>query len=202
MRHHEFILALTSLFTISVSSIEYRRSHGDLEPLEPWQVTRLNTFSPSGRPGSDTLAHLWANITNPNSVPAGPGTTFDASSANCTVDWTYGGENPYGRVFECDTEDAQSSSSSSVSKWEIEVLEANSTSPSATTNMDVKFMLTVNLTVDGDDYYKVLVGTQHFQLGENMEGTCGGSGVCSWSLKSDSVPVLVQPTIVACEGTC
>ncbi|KAI2469743.1 hypothetical protein F4781DRAFT_208507 [Annulohypoxylon bovei var. microspora] len=198
MRYYYSTLALASLFTLAISSREYRRSEGDIVPLEPWQVTRLSTFSPSGRPGSSTLAHLWANITNPGFIPAGPGATFDTSSANCTVDWIYANEYPYGHVFDCTTTGAQEPSSS-ISKWTIEVLEANSTSPSATENMNVRFTLTTNLTGDGDEYYKVLVGTQHFQVGDNMSGSCGGSGVCSWSLKEDSVPVLVQPTIVACK---
>ncbi|KAI0885942.1 uncharacterized protein GGS22DRAFT_121685 [Annulohypoxylon maeteangense] len=196
MRHYRPILALASCFTLVASSGAY------LETPEPWQVTRLNTFSPSGRPGSDVNAHLWANITNPSPIPAGPGVTFDASSANCTVNWVYAGDYPYGHVFICNTTDTEESSSSSTSKWTIEVLEANVTSPSATTNMDVRFTLTTNLTVDGDEYYKVLVGTQHFQVGENMRGSCGGSGVCSWTLRDESVPVLVQPTVVACQGTC
>ncbi|KAI1454078.1 hypothetical protein F4805DRAFT_441112 [Annulohypoxylon moriforme] len=201
MRHCKFVLALTSFFTLAISSKDYRRSEGDIDPLEPWQVTRLGTFSPSGRPGSDVFAHLWANITNPNSISAGPGVSFDSSSANCTVNWVFADEYPYGQVFDCDTTETEQSSSS-VSKWTIEVLKANSTSASATENMDVKFTLSANLTVDGDEYFKVLVGTQHFQVGENLEGTCGGSGVCSWGLKGDSVPVLVQPTIVACQGAC
>ncbi|KAI1104556.1 hypothetical protein F4804DRAFT_185316 [Jackrogersella minutella] len=206
MRHSHFTLALTSLFTLAVSSRQNPRSDGDLDPLEPWQVTRLNTFSPSGRSNDSTLAYIWANITNPNSIPAGPGASFDSSSANCTVDWTFFGEDPYGRVFECETAETQpgssSSGSSSVSKWTIEIIDANDTMSSPTENMDVKFTLTTNLTMNGDDYYKVLIGTQHFEVGDNMEGQCGGSGVCSWGLKDEIIPVLVQPTIAACKGTC
>ncbi|KAI1091995.1 hypothetical protein F5B19DRAFT_242483 [Rostrohypoxylon terebratum] len=197
MMYHKLILALAGFFTLAISSRDHRRSEVD---IEPWQVTRLTTFSPSGRPGNDNTAYLYANITNPNSIPAGPGVEFDASSANCTADWTYIEEEPYNITYTCDTTETQpSSSSSSISTWTIEVLEADNIAPSPTTNFDVKFTLTTKLTVDGEEYSKTMTGRQHFQVGDNLSGACGASGVCSWSLKGE---VLIQPTIVACQGTC
>ncbi|OTA54679.1 hypothetical protein K449DRAFT_439288 [Hypoxylon sp. EC38] len=203
MRYSGLILPLTSLLTLASSSSEYQRSEYELEPLELWQVTKLSTFSPSGRPGSSPYAFLWANITNPNSIPAGPSVSFDPSSANCTVQWVYE-EEPYGRTVECDTAEVEPSGSGlgSVAKWTIEILEANSSYPSPTEDMNVRFTHATNLTVDGNEYYKVLEGTQHFNVGGNMRGVCGGSGVCSWTLKEENIPVLVQPTVVACQGTC
>ncbi|KAI1407791.1 hypothetical protein F5Y13DRAFT_122618 [Hypoxylon sp. FL1857] len=206
MRHSELLLALTSLFALASSSREHPRSKVELEPQEPWQVTKLTTGSPSGRPGSSPYAHLFGNITNPSSIPAGPGVSFDPSSANCTVEWVWAEEEPYGRTVECDTAEVElsgpGSGSGSISKWTIEVLQANTSHPSPTEDMNVKFTLTTNLTVDGNEYYKVLEGTQHFSLWENMRGTCGGSGVCSWNLREENIPVLIQPTVVACQGTC
>lgn len=191
MMYYNLLLALASFFTLAISSRDYRRSEVD---LEPWQITKLSTFSPSGRPGSsNNQAQLWANITNPSPIPAGAGATFDASSASCIVNWTYIDEDPYGITYACNTTEPQSS-------WTIEVLEANNTAPSPTTNMDVRFTLTTKLTVEGNEYSKILTARQHFQVGEYLVGNCGASGVCSWSLKDESVPV--QPTIVACQGTC
>ncbi|OTB03943.1 hypothetical protein M426DRAFT_59555 [Hypoxylon sp. CI-4A] len=184
------LLVSSGIFAFVGSVRTHLDSRRQAEPLQPWKVTRLSSFSPSGRPGASPLAHIWATIENPNSILAAPGVSFDATLANCTVEWTfYGGDEPYGHVSD--------STSDSTSKWTIEVLEANSTSPSPTENMDIRFTLTMNVTVNGSEYHEVLAGTQHFEVGGNMEGTCGGSGVCSWNLKEESNPVLIQPTIVA-----
>ncbi|KAI0119471.1 hypothetical protein F4814DRAFT_240834 [Daldinia grandis] len=193
MRNLKFF-AITSLFALGRSSEQHQQPDKD---IKPWEVTRLSTFSPSGRPGNSPLAHLWATIANPGSIPAGSGASFEPSKANCTVDWTWYVEEPYGRTVECTTGGNQSVSSDSISKWTIEIIKANSNYSSPTEDFDIKFTLTANLTADGEDYYKVLTGTQHFAIGENMRGTCGGSGVCSWELMEESNPVLVKPTIVA-----
>ncbi|KAI1379695.1 hypothetical protein F4677DRAFT_290840 [Hypoxylon crocopeplum] len=221
MRHTEFAVALTSLFAIAYSSRAHPRSDVELEPLEPlkpvmplepleplepiepskrsgsmqsWRVTRLSTYSPSGRPGSSPIAHLWATITNPDPVPASPaGTSPTGSTANCTVDWDFASERPYGRAVECVTEQRPGAS---VSAWTIELFEANSTWASPTENVDVRFTLSRNLTVDGVENDKVFVGTQHFEVGDNMRGTCGGSGVCSWELRQENIPVLIEPAVV------
>ncbi|KAI1401487.1 hypothetical protein F4819DRAFT_458009 [Hypoxylon fuscum] len=203
MRSSELFLALTSLFALAHSSEEFGRPKRNLEPLEPWKVTKMSTFSPSGRPGSSPLAHTWANITSSGSIAAGHGASFESSDANCTAEWVWASEVPYNHTYECTTTTAVAPSQSSSSTWTIEILEVtNSNYFSPTENFDVKFTLTSNVTVDGNEYYKVLVGTQHFEVGKNMRGTCGGSGLCSWALRDENNPVLVQPTIVACEGTC
>ncbi|KAI1466582.1 uncharacterized protein F4812DRAFT_85511 [Daldinia caldariorum] len=187
------LFALASLVALGSSSTQRRSSDGD---LKPWEVTRLSTFSPSGRPGNSNLANLWATITNPSPITAGPGASFEPSTANCTVEWTWYVEEPYGRTVDCTTGGNQTAFSGSISKWTIEILKADSDYASPTENFDVKFTLTANKTANGEDYYKVLAGTQHFAIGENMKGTCGGSGVCSWYLDEKNIPVLVEPTLV------
>ncbi|KAI2637646.1 hypothetical protein GGS26DRAFT_419417 [Hypomontagnella submonticulosa] len=189
MRPSNLFLALTSLFTL-VASRPYERS----EKLEPWQVSRMNTFSPSGRPGSSRTAFARATITNPGSNPAGEESSFGPSSANCTAQWDwFTPDEPYGQVFECETE--ENATSTTVAKWTMEIVEAvNSTQPIPTEDFDVKFTLTQTLTEEGEEVSKTYLGTQHFELAVNMRGTCGGSGVCSWSLMEEKTPVLVQPT--------
>ncbi|KAI1801745.1 hypothetical protein F4811DRAFT_439802 [Daldinia bambusicola] len=187
------LFALTSLVALGSSSTQHRSSDGD---LKPWEVTRLSTFSPSGRPGNSNLANLWATITNPSPIPAGSGASFEPSTANCTVQWTWYVEEPYGRTVDCTTGGNQTTFSNSISKWTIEILKASGDQPSPTQNFDVKFTLTANLTANGEDHYKVFTGTQHFAIGENMRGTCGGSGVCSWYLDEENIPVLVEPSLV------
>ncbi|KAK3301766.1 uncharacterized protein B0T15DRAFT_544554, partial [Chaetomium strumarium] len=51
-------------------------------------------------------------------------------------------------------------------------------------------------------------GEAAFRLGRedgNMEGACGGSGVCNWALKEEDTPVVVRQRLVAVEcvaGRC
>ncbi|KAI8958603.1 hypothetical protein F5Y11DRAFT_33156 [Daldinia sp. FL1419] len=184
--------ALPSFFALGNSLEQRQQPDGD---LKPWEVSRISTFSPSGRPGNSPLAHLWATITNPGSIPVDTGATFEPSTANCTVEWTWYVEEPYGRTVDCTTGD-QTAVSDSISKWTIEIIKSDSDHPSPTEDFNLKFTLTTNLTANGEDYYKVLAGTQHFAIGENMRGTCGGSGVCSWELMQESSPVLIEPTVV------
>ncbi|KAI0169786.1 hypothetical protein GGR52DRAFT_573842 [Hypoxylon sp. FL1284] len=168
-------LALASHFTLISSTAACQQSSGPLEPLTPWQVTRLSTHSPSGRPGNSPLAYILANITNP-----GSGASSGASSANCSVYWAYADEKPYGAVHDCSIPYPPSrnvSGTSCSSQWTIEILEMDTGLYPPTEKMDVRFTLTSNLTVDGDTCSTVYVGTQHFEVGENMRGSCGGSGV-------------------------
>lgn len=176
-------LALASLLALANSAVTRPWLNKDLEPPSPWQVTRLSTAQPSGRPGSSPFAHIFANITNPSPIHAGPGASFDASSANCTVDWVLGTAQPYGIVYECTTAAApttgnqQSSASASSAKWTVEILETDPSLYAPTEKLDVRFTLTSDLTVDGRAYSKVLAATRHFEVGDNMRGICGGSGV-------------------------
>ncbi|KAL7621328.1 hypothetical protein AAE478_008649 [Parahypoxylon ruwenzoriense] len=208
MRSFKFTVALTSLLGLASSSQGHQPGTRDLEPPQPWKVTKMSSFSPSGRPGSSTTAWIQATISSPGSVPAGPQeggnatATFDASTANCTAEWEFAEEQPFGRTYDCVTV-SPVSSSGSVSTWSLEIQEGGGDWVSPTGNFNATFTLKTNLTTpDGDSYYKVLVGTQHFAVGDNMRGSCGGSGVCSWYLMEESNPVLIQPTLVVCEGTC
>ncbi|KAI0379110.1 hypothetical protein F5Y04DRAFT_283196 [Hypomontagnella monticulosa] len=189
------LLALASVFTLASS-----RSHArTAEELEPWQVSRMTTFSPSGRPGSSKFANTYAIITNPGSNPANGDTMFGPSRANCTAEWTWLEDEPYGQIFPCDT--AQNETSTTVAKWTMEIIEvANSTQFSPTENFDVKFTLTQTIKEDsesrGEATSKTYEGTEHFELGVNMRGSCGGSGVCSWSLDQEKIPILIHQKLL------
>ncbi|KAI1487796.1 hypothetical protein F5X96DRAFT_680948 [Biscogniauxia mediterranea] len=167
--------------------------------LGPWEVTWLHTFSPSGRPGSSTQSSIMAEISNPQ-IDAGPSPTgtvvFPASTANCTAAWEAVGGSPYGTTYDCVTVSAESSAA-----WQFEAIEAAS-GANPTENVILQFTLTYNVTAAGNVYYKVLEGTGHFLLPDNMEGACGGSGVCNWYLKDENTPYEIQPSLTACQGTC
>ena len=59
------ILAFTS--SAAASPLAARQS-----ALQDWQVTRVNVYTPSGRPGSYPWASITADVTDPNVIDLGP----------------------------------------------------------------------------------------------------------------------------------
>jgi hypothetical protein len=49
------------------------------DALQDWQVSRILATTPSGRPGSEPWAYIWANVTDPNEI------TLTGSRGNYTV---------------------------------------------------------------------------------------------------------------------
>ena len=162
----------------------------------PWEISSLRTFSPSGRPGSSPYSILNITITDPNTTAAGPaprGTAiFTPTTAVCNA--TYVGDAPpWGQSLNC--------SATSYGYWAFEMLQP-AENPSATTNFDVRFTHVSNVTVIGKVFTKVYVAREHFEVGKNLAGLCSASGVCSFGLKEDETPYLVNQTLVSCAGLC
>ncbi|KAI2784290.1 hypothetical protein F4815DRAFT_455252 [Daldinia loculata] len=170
-------------------------------PLDPWKVTRLNITAPE--PGRSGPLHIDLAISNPNKVSAGTAPhadgggylPFDPSAANCTVESADGGT----AVSDTCTETTHYS----YGVWSVDLL------PGITTYIDhrsfnLNFTLNYNVTRWGWVLYKVYEGTGHFEVGGNLEdGPCDDvSGTCLFTLKADSTPVLIPPTMTACKGTC
>lgn len=63
----------------------------------------------------------------------------------------------------------------------------------SSTNFNLKFTHVADVQYLGSQYTASFEGEGHFELGKQLAGVCGGSGVCSWSLKADQKPVLVKP---------
>jgi hypothetical protein len=193
MLSKHIIPALSGLFSVAAGALLAPN-----DTPEPWEVSSLSTFSPSGRPGSSPYSTVNITITDPNTIQAGPApngeAVFPPSTAICNVSFV-GDAPPYNRAVNC--------SGVQYGFWTFEMLEAKNTSyPSATTNFDVRFTHVDNVTVIGSVYSKVYVGTGHFEVGKNMAGVCGGSGVCSWGLKAEERPSLINQTLVSCTGAC
>lgn len=171
---------------------------GPKDTPEPWEVSSAWTFSPSGRPGSSPYSTVNVTITDPNTVLAGPAprgsAIFVPTTTVCNASFTPS-TLPYNKVYNC--------SEVQYGYWTFEMLEANNTQyASATTNFDVRFTHVDNVTVIGNVYTKVYIGTGHFQLGTNMAGVCGASGVCSWGLEETEKPYLIHQNMTACTGLC
>lgn len=167
-------------------------------PLKPWEISHLSTFSPSGRPGSSMYNILNLTITDPNTLPAAHTPTgtavFPPSTAICNTSWVSGNE-PYNQVLNCTAID--------YGYWTFEILEANTTDyHSGTQNFDVKITLVDSVRVPGEDAKQVFTGRAHFEVGQNMKGLCAASGFCSWGLKEELSPWLVNQKRESCTGIC
>ena len=187
------LAALTGLLSLSSAALI-----GPHDTPAPWEVSSLSTFSPSGRPGSSPYSTVNITITDPNTIVAGRSPTgmagFPPSTAICNASFV-GSDPPYNKVLNC--------SETKYGQWTFEMLKTNNTGyPSATTNFDIRFTRVNNVTVIWEEFSKVYVGQAHFEVGDNMQGVCGASGVCSWGLKGELRPWLINQTLVFCNGVC
>lgn len=60
-------------------------------------------------------------------------------------------------------------------------------------DFNLTFLHVPDTIYHGAEYKATFEATGHFEVGKNMAGTCGASGVCSWGLKADSKPVKITP---------
>ncbi|KAF2116633.1 hypothetical protein BDV96DRAFT_491151 [Lophiotrema nucula] len=183
------MLTKTAIFSVlAAASIASGAPAKRQDTLQPWQVTSFGVHTPSGRPGSYPWSTITANITDPNALtlgttPEGDAVTVPAgnTAVNCVAKWfSTSATDLHNHLWPCDpTEDGY---------WYFEVLEGDS--------WDVQFTRVADVLYQGSDYKKTYTATGTFRVGDNLSGTCGGSGVCNWGLKSESIPVLVTPTEV------
>lgn len=142
--------------------------------LKPWEISRLGTFSPSGRPGSSPWSVINITISDPNARTVTP--------TICSAQWTWETP-PWDQVQAC-TEDPHG-------EWSfVMVKSADSDYPSPTTD----FVLRFTLVLQG--MHRQFLGVARFRIGENMSGLCAASGFCSFGLKEELVPFLVNQTLV------
>ncbi|KAI0471837.1 hypothetical protein GGR56DRAFT_655771 [Xylariaceae sp. FL0804] len=181
--------------------------------IGPWKVTAMSTYSPTGRPGESTLASISATITNPNQIkagqsPSGVDAAFPPSTASCVVQWDYSTQSPYNNVSACTTTVVASNGTTAgtgttSTSWTFEPTQAGG--GWVTEDVILNFTLAY-ATTDGvggnQQYSKVLKGSGHFKVGDNMEGACAASGFCDWGLVPADAPYLIQPALFACEGIC
>jgi hypothetical protein len=60
-------------------------------------------------------------------------------------------------------------------------------------NFNLKFTHVVDLLYQGSEYKVSYEAEGHFEVGVNLAGVCGGSGVCNWGLREGSNPVGIAP---------
>lgn len=74
----------------------------------------------------------------------------------------------------------------------MEVLAGSSGSYSSN-NFGLKFRHVADVLYQGSQYTASFEAQGTFEVGKNLKGTCGGSGVCSWGLPEDQRPFHVTP---------
>ncbi|KAF1851723.1 cell death in tomato 1 [Cucurbitaria berberidis CBS 394.84] len=178
------ILALTSSASAAPQASQ--------KQLQDWQVTAVGVFTPSGRPGSYPWATIRANVTDPNEINLGPAKS-DGSNVivpggsqgiNCEAKWFTKGESPLGRTWPCDAV--------SNGYWTLTVLAGSQGfSP---TDFKLRFTHVADVLYQGAEYTGSFKAVGSFKVGDNLSGTCGGSGVCVWGLAAGKNPVLIKPT--------
>ena len=66
--------------------------------------------------------------------------------------------------------------------WTMAVLPG--TNGFSSTDFKLRFTHVADVLYQGAEYKASYQAQGLFRVGDNMSGTCGGSGVCSWSLKA------------------
>jgi hypothetical protein len=57
----------------------------------------------------------------------------------------------------------------------------------------LKFTHVADVLYQGSQYTATFEAEGHFAVGDNLSGSCGGSGVCSWGLKQEAAPFEITP---------
>ncbi|KAK3316578.1 hypothetical protein B0H66DRAFT_604863 [Apodospora peruviana] len=171
-----------------------------IPPLQPWELSKLSTFSPSGYPGSLPYSSIYATISDPNTIPLGKtrfgDASFPPSAVNCSLRWVgfNAVEEPWNIITPC-------TGSLNHGRWTMQMLKPtnNATAgykPSGTTNFALKFTLEESMMMNNATLISlVFEAEKRFAVPDNMSGVCGGSGVCSWGLKDGLGVVLVEQVL-------
>jgi hypothetical protein len=69
---------------------------------------------------------------------------------------------------------------------------AGSNGQYSSTNFNLKFSHVADLVYQGAQYTASYEAEGHFEVGNQLAGQCGGSGVCSWGLAPGKNPVLIK----------
>jgi hypothetical protein len=107
----------------------------------------------------------------------------DTPSQNCVAKY-FKGETPLGRTWPCDA--------TTSGYWTMQVL-AGSDGKYSSENFNLTFTHVASVLYHGSPYTASYQAEGHFQVGDNLKGTCGGSGVCNWGLADDKKPFAIKP---------
>ncbi|KAI1747379.1 hypothetical protein F4782DRAFT_426253 [Xylaria castorea] len=168
-----------------------------LGELPPWQVTGLETWQPSGRPGNSPDWYIHVSITNPDPTQGYSDPNVTLGKVYCQIVWLYPNA-PYNQVKECEIVDTNSWTPW---VWTVELLEADDADPDPITNFDLRWRAASTSSASEEEDLQIWTSVGQFEIGKNMQGTCAASGFCLWWLKAASTPVLIDVASISCHGT-
>ncbi|KAI0490440.1 hypothetical protein F4859DRAFT_7999 [Xylaria cf. heliscus] len=165
--------------------------------LPPWQVTSLQTWQPSGRPGNSPDWYIHVNITNPDPTQGDTDPNVSLGKVYCQIVWLYP-DAPYNQINDCEIMDTTGATPWA---WTVELLEADDADPYPITNFDLRWRAASTSPASADEDVQIWTGVGQFEIGKNMQGTCAASGFCQWWLSAASTPALIDVASVSCQGT-
>ncbi|KAF2850926.1 hypothetical protein T440DRAFT_507634 [Plenodomus tracheiphilus IPT5] len=201
---------LTGLSTLALTPLTSSTPlYPDQHPLKDFLVSSVSIYTPSGLPGSYPWASIKASITNPNAINLGNASTdghpivVAAGSQGLNCQATYFTdppvpENPLNRTFPCDPIEN--------GYWTMRILpnpaSSNTPPPSSdsaspptqifsSSSLRLHFTHTTTLVYQGTLYTATYEAEGGFEVGRELSGMCGASGVCRWGLAGGLAPVRV-----------
>ncbi|KAK0640713.1 hypothetical protein B0T16DRAFT_460871 [Cercophora newfieldiana] len=152
--------------------------------LQAWEITRLVS---SGLPyRSEAECHnplntIAVEIQDHNSYPGSESTK--SNSTQCIAKFPYCAP-PFHKLFNC--------SEASYGSWSFTFFPTNGNVDTEYWNPGQNFTISLRLALRGrGDWYE---GQAAFSVGGNMRGLCSAGGICSFSLKEEIVPLMVNQT--------
>ncbi|AEO69721.1 uncharacterized protein THITE_2052408 [Thermothielavioides terrestris NRRL 8126] len=143
--------------------------------LQPWQIPRLSTHTPSGYPANHPYWSLSFAVADPNTIVVGQtrfgAAAFPPTTANCSVRWlgyAGAGEDPRGHTYACGSGDADAADTG---RWTFRV--AND-SASAISDFALRVGLEEAVVLETgavDEDAPVLVQQRLVEV-QCVEGTC------------------------------
>ena len=151
--------------------------------LQPWEITRLSSSGLPYRSEAachDPLNTLAVEIRDPNSYS---GLTTAPNMTQCIAKFPYC-DPPFRKPFNC-TEVSHGS-------WSFTFYPTQANVDTKYWNPGQDFTISLRLALRERGVW--FDGKASFSVGGNMRGLCSAGGICSFSLKEELAPVLVNQT--------
>ncbi len=179
-------------------------------PLQPWQIGSVSTYNPHESPYGANASGLLLTISNVQLLPAVPAphasgggyVAFQKSTAQCELHWKADALTPYGYSTNSCIADATPDDYSNA-RWQMTLRELHTDlSAPGDYYFSLDFQLSYNGTIYATEGYKLMTGSASFRASTNLDGECGEDGLCEYTLRNESSPVLLQPTLQECKSAC
>jgi hypothetical protein len=169
--------------TSSIPLGNHHRQRNRSQPDQPGQLELrwISSYRSCWKPRHRTFSRTNFPILNYHSQ------LTNTTLQNCVAKYFTKGESPLGRTWPCDP--------TTSGYWTMTVL-AGSSGQFGSSDLNLKFAHVADKLYRGSQYTATYEAEGHFAVGDNLKGTCGGSGVCSWALKPENTPFAIKPAKV------